>query len=436
VAADSATGSPHTSTASGAAPRRRGPTLTQQIFIGLALGIVAGWIVSEYNPAAAAYFRPFSQVFLRMIKMIIAPLIFATLVAGIAGAGHVKVVGRMGLRAIIYFEIVTTIALVIGLVAVNVMKPGVGVNLPLGQDSGIAAKPHTWDQILLEIFPESIFRAMAEGHVLQIVVFSIFFAIALGMIGEKGRPVVAWCEAVAETMFKVTNIVMRYAPIGVGAAIAYTVGHGGLGVLKNLAWLVVTLYLAMGVFVFGVLLPVALLFRVPIVKFIRAVKEPALIAFSTTSSEAALPRAMEAVERLGVPRRIVAFVLPLGYSFNLDGSTLYLSLAAVFVAQAAGVELTAGQQFTMLLTLMLTSKGVAGVPRASLVILAGTLATYGLPLEGVTLILGVDELMDMGRTMLNVVGNCLATVVVAKWEGAFTEASDKDLELASQRGEV
>ena len=416
--------------------RRRGPTLTQQIFIGLAIGIALGWIVSEYNPAAAAYFRPFSQLFLRMIKMIIAPLIFATLVAGIAGAGHVKVVGRMGVRAIVYFEVVTTLALIVGLIAVNVMRPGVGVNLPTGQQSGISATPHTWDQILLEVVPESVIRAMAEGHVLQIVFFSILFAIALGMIGDKGRPVVAWCESVAETMFKVTNIVMHYAPIGVGAAIAYTVGHGGLGVLVNLAWLVVTLYLALAAFILLVLLPVAVFFRVPLRKFIKAVKEPAVIAFSTTSSEAALPRAMEVLERLGVPRRIVAFVLPLGYSFNLDGTTLYLSLASIFVAQAAGVELTIGQQITMMLTLMLTSKGVAGVPRAALVILAGTLATYGLPLEGVTLILGVDELMDMARTMVNVVGNCLATVVIAKWEGEFKEASDAELELAAARGEI
>jgi proton glutamate symport protein len=418
-----------------AAPRR-GITLTQQIFIGLVLGIIAGWIVSTTHPEWAAYFRPFSQLFLRMIKMIIAPLIFATLVAGIAGAGHVKVVGRMGVRAIIYFEVVTTIALLIGLVAVNVMKPGVGVNLPMGQTAEIAAKPQTWDQILLHVIPESVIRAMAEGDVLQIVVFSIFFAVALGMIGEKGRPVVAWCEALAETMFKVTNIVMRYAPVGVGAAIAYTVGHGGLRVLWNLAWLVATLYLALFVLIIGVFLPIAIAFRVPLRKFFKAVKEPAVIAFSTTSSEAALPRAMEVLERLGVPRRIVSFVLPLGYSFNLDGSTLYLSLAAVFVAQAAGIELTTGQQVTMLLTLMLTSKGVAGVPRASLVILAGTLASYGLPLEGVTLILGVDELMDMGRTMVNVVGNCLATVVVAKWEGEFVEASDQELQLAAARGEI
>ena len=269
--------------------------------------------------------------------------------------------------------------------------------------------------------PESVFDAMARGDVLQIVVFSIIFAIALGMLGERGRPVVAWCEVVAETMFKFTDIVMRYAPIGVGAAIAYTVGHSGFGVLYNLAWLVGTLYAALIAFMLLVLLPVALLFRIDIPRFVRTIREPAIIAFSTTSSEAALPRAMEAMERFGVPRRIVSFVMPLGYSFNLDGTTLYLSLAAVFVAQAAGVQLTAWQQFTMLLTLMLTSKGVAGVPRASLVILAGTLASYGLPLEGVTLILGVDELMDMARTMTNVIGNCLATAIVARWEGQLAD---------------
>jgi len=415
---------------------RRGFTLTQQIFTGLVLGIIVGAIVDATHPEYAVYFRPFSQLFLRLIKMVIAPLIFATLVAGIAGAGHFKVVGRMGLRALIYFEVVTTLALVIGLIAVNLTKPGVGVNLPMGAPSDISAKPQTWDQILLHVVPESVMDAMAKGDVLQIVVFSIFFGIALGMIGEKGRPVLAWCEALAETMFKFTNIVMHYAPIGVGAAIAYTVGHGGLGVLYNLAWLVATLYCALAVLILAVFLPVAIIFKVPLRKFIRAVKEPAVIAFSTTSSEAALPRAMEVMERLGVPRRIVSFVLPLGYSFNLDGTTLYLSLAAVFVAQAAGVHLSIGHQITMLITLMLTSKGVAGVPRASLVILAGTLASYGLPLEGVTLILGVDELMDMARTMTNVIGNCLATVVVAKWEGEFVEATDQQLELAAARGEI
>ncbi len=425
---------------------RRGLTLTQQIFVGLAVGILVGWYVNGIeipwlginmpgHPDWLANIRPFSQLFLRMIKMVIAPLIFATLVAGIAGAGHFSQVGRMGLRAIIYFEIVTTIALVIGLVAVNWTRPGIGLAIP-AEASGITAAAQTWREILLHLSPESVIKAMADGDVLQIVVFSIIFGIALGMVGEKGKPMLHFCESLSETMFKFTNIIMRYAPIGVGAAMAYTVGHSGLDVLRNLGLLVLTLYGALVVLILGVFLPVALIFKVPIRKFIRAVREPAIIAFSTTSSEAALPRAMEVIERLGVPRRIVSFILPLGYSFNLDGTTLYLSLAAVFVAQAAGVELTVGQQITMLLTLMLTSKGVAGVPRASLVILAGILASYNLPLAGITLILGVDELMDMARTMTNVIGNCLATVVVAKWEGQFKEATDEELAEAAERGEI
>ena len=415
---------------------RRGLTLTQQIFIGLVLGIVAGALVSRYNPAAANYFKPFADLFLRLIKMIIAPLLFATLVAGIAGAGHFKQVGRMGLRAIIYFEVVTTLALVIGLLAVNIIKPGVGVPLPAATATDLATAAQTWDQLLLHIVPTSIFDAMARGDVLQIVVFSMLFAIALGMVGEKGRPVIQFCESLAETMFKFTNIVMKYAPIGVATAIAYTVGHGGFRVLVGLAWLIATLYIALAVFVLCVLVPVILVFRIPLGKFVRAVKEPAVIAFSTTSSEAALPRAMEVMERLGVPRRIVSFVIPLGYTFNLDGTTIYLSLAAVFIAQAANVPLTIPQQVTLLLTLMLTSKGVAGVPRAALVILAATVASFGLPLEGVALLLGVDTLLDMGRTMMNVVGNCLASVVVAKWEGEFVEASEHDLALAAAKGEI
>ena len=414
---------------------RGGISLTTQIFIGLGLGVIIGYIVSITDPAWSANIRPFSQLFIRMIKMIIAPLIFATLVAGIAGAGHVRQVGRMGFKAIVYFEIVTTIALIIGLVAVNIVKPGVGVNLP-AEAGDVTATAQGWKEILLHLVPESVIQAMATGDVLQIVVFSIIFGIALGMIGDKGKPLVHLCEQLAETMFKFTSIVMRYAPIGVGAAMAYTVGHGGLRVLVNLALLVMTLYGALIVLILGVFLPIALIFKVPIRKFIRAVREPAIIAFATTSSESALPRAMEVLERLGVPRRIVSFILPLGYSFNLDGTTLYLSLAAVFVAQAAGVELTVGQQITMLLTLMLTSKGVAGVPRASLVILAGTLASYNLPLAGVTLILGVDELMDMARTMTNVIGNCLATVVVAIMEGEFKEATQAELDLAAAQGEI
>lgn len=398
---------------------------TTQIMIGLVVGLIVGYIISITDPRWADIIRPFSQIFIRMIRMIIAPLLFGTLVAGIAGAGHFKDVGRMGLRAMIYFEVVTTLALLIGLFSVNIMKPGVGLTLPAATGAPpVSATAQTWDQILLHMVPTSVIEAMATGDVLQIVVFSMVFAIGLGMVNEKAKqPMLAWCESLTEAMFKVTNIVMLYAPFGVGAAMAYTIGQSGLGVLWNLGYLVLTLYVALFVFFGFVLLPVMLMFRIPVMGFLKAIKEPALIAFSTTSSEAALPRAMECVEAFGVPRRIVSFILPLGYSFNLDGSTLYLSLAAVFVAQAAGVDLTVGQQITMLLTLMLTSKGVAGVPRASLVILAATLASYNLPLEGVTLILGVDAIMDMGRTMTNVIGNCLASVVVAKWEGEFREPS-------------
>jgi Na+/H+-dicarboxylate symporter len=408
-------------------------TLTRQIMIGLVAGIAVGYFA---GPQHAALFRPFSIIFLRLVKVLIAPLIFSTLVAGIAGAGHLKVVGRMAVRAFIYFEVVTTVAIAIGLAMVNLTRPGAGVVLPPQPPEGKIAPPQTWQDFLIHVFPDSVIKAMAEGDVLQIVVFSMLFAFALNILGEKGRIVVQLCDAIAETMFRFTNIVMRYAPIGVGCAIAYTVGHGGLGVLVNLGKLVATLYLALAVLILGVFLPIALAFKVPLRKFIRVVKEPATIAFSTTSSEAALPRAMESLERLGVPRRIVALVLPLGYSFNLDGSSLYISLAAIFVAQAAGVNMSVGQQFGMLFMLMLATKGVAGVPRASLVILSGALIYYGLPIEGVTLVLGVDELMDMGRTGVNLVGNCLATVVIARWEGEFREASDADLDAAEAAGAV
>jgi proton glutamate symport protein len=405
---------------------------TAQIMLGLVLGLIVGYVISStFDDATAAryagFIRPFSQIFIRMIQMLIAPLLFGTLVAGIAGAGHFKDVGRMGLRAIIYFEIVTTVALFIGLFAVNIMRPGDGMVLPAPSGPPpVAAVAQTWDQILLHLVPTSVIQAMATGDILQIVVFSIFFAIGLGMVGEKARPMIEWCESLTEAMFKLTNIVMLYAPVGVGAAIAYTIAMSGLQVLQSLAYLIFTLYVALAVFYLIVLIPVMLMFRIPIIAFFKAIKEPALIAFSTTSSEAALPRAMECVEAFGVPRRIVSFILPLGYSFNLDGTTLYLSMASVFIAQAGGIELTIGQQITMMLTLMLTSKGVAGVPRAAMVILAATVASFNLPLEGVTLVLGVDALMDMGRTMTNVVGNCLASVVVAKWEGEFRESQISD----------
>lgn len=309
--------------------RRRQLSLTQQIFIGLGVGIVAGCVVSFTDPSYADFFQPFSDLFLRMIKMIIAPIIFTSLVAGVAGAGHVRSVGRMGLWALLFFELVTFLALLVGLIMVNLLRPGVGIQIPAGTvsnvDPGSVAQHQTWDQIMLHIFPTSVIEAMAEGDVLQIVVFSILFAIALGSLGERAKPVVSLCETCAAAMFKLTKMLMHYAPIGVCAAIVYTVGRGGLSVLVSLAWLVGTLYFTLALFLAGVLLPCAWLFKVPVRKFIRVVKEPAVIAFSTTSSEAALPRAMEGLEVLGVPKRVVSFILPLGYSFNLVGTTLYLS---------------------------------------------------------------------------------------------------------------
>ena len=393
------------------APR---PTLTTMIFVGMAAGLLVGWLF----PDAGAALKPLSTMFIRLIKSVIAPLLFATLVVGIAGHGNLRQVGRMGLKALIYFEVVTTLALAIGLVAVNVIRPGDGVNLAAAQPAEFVAKPQGIGEIITHLVPQSIMQAMAEGEVLQIVVFALIFSIALSLIAAEKRAVlVSFFDALAQTMFAFTGIVMKFAPIGVGAAIAVTVGHRGLGVLVNLGMLILTLYGSLIIFVALVLIPVMLLTKIPVRAFLRAVKEPALIAFSTTSSEAALPKAMQIMEEFGVPRRIVAFVLPTGYSFNLDGSTLYLALASVFVAQAAGVEMSIGQQLLMMLTLMLTTKGVAGVPRASLVILAGTLASFQLPVEGVAVILGVDELLDMGRTTINVVGNCLASAVVARWEG-------------------
>jgi proton glutamate symport protein len=390
------------------------------IFVGMAVGLVIGWAF----PSVGVELKPLSTIFIRLIKSLIAPLIFATLVVGIAGHGDLRQVGRMGIKALLYFEVMTTLALVVGLVAVNIVRPGVGVNLHVAETAtDFAGKQQSFSEVITHIFPQSIVQAAAEGEVLQIVVFAVLFSLGLAAIPQAKRQViVGFCDALAETMFKVTGIVMRYAPIGVGAAIAVTVGHRGLSVLINLGLLILTLYGALVVFALAVLLPVAIAARIPIKRFIATVKEPALIAFSTTSSEAALPKAFENLEAFGIPRRIVSFVLPTGYSFNLDGSTLYLSLASIFVAQAAGIDMPVGTQVLMMLTLMLTSKGVAGVPRASLVILAGTLASFGLPLEGVAIILGVDEILDMGRTTINVVGNCLATAVIARWEGELPAA--------------
>ena len=407
----------------------RSISLTKWILISMAVGIMIGW----FAPETGAALKPLSTIFLRLIKSIIVPLLFGTLVVGIAGHGDdLKRVGRLAWKSLLYFEVMTTIALFIGLGAVHLTKPGVGVQLPAEETAQtaqqIAAARPTLTSTLEHTFPQSFFDAAAKNEVLQVVVFAIIFAIALMKV-PHARPKAAmlgFCEGLAETMFKFTGIVMLYAPIGIGAAMAVTVSHSGIGVLRNLALLVLTLYGALLVFALVALLPAALIARVPIKRFFRFVKEPALIAFATTSSDAALPKALENMEKFGVSRRIAAFVLPTGYSFNLDGSTLYLSLAAIFVAQAAGVDLSLGEQLLMMLTLMLTSKGVAAVPRASLVILAGTLGSFNLPLAGIAVILGVDELMDMARTTVNLVGNCLATAIMGRWEGEFDpEAADR-----------
>ena len=397
----------------------RNLSLTWWIFICMTAGILVGWLA----PSAAIELKPLSNLFLRMIKSVIVPIIFGTLVVGIAGHGDdLKRIGRLALKSISYFWAMTSLALVIGLVAVNITRPGIGVVLPLPDPNAAIPRPAptTFGGFLEHIVPRSFFEAAADNEVLQVVFWATLFAIALTQVrGKPKEAMLGFCEGLAEVMFKFVGIVMKFAPIGIGAAMAVTVSHSGIHVLKNLGILVGTLYAALIVFALVALVPVALLAKVPLRKFFAAVKDPAIIAFTTTSSDAALPLAMQRMTEFGVPRRIVAFVMPTGYSFNLDGSTLYLGVASIFVAQAAGVEMTAGQQVVMMLTLLITSKGIAAVPRASLVVLSGTLTAFGLPLEGVAVILGVDELMDMARTMVNLVGNCLATVIMARWEGEY-----------------
>jgi proton glutamate symport protein len=389
-------------------------SLTTWIFIGMAAGVALG----VFAPNFAKQLGLMSTVFLRLIRSIIAPLLFGTLVAGIAGGGDLKHMGRIGAKALLYFEIVTTFALFLGLGVVNLVRPGDGVPISrTAADSVAPAAPTTLAAVVEHTFPASIIDAMARNDVLQVVVFAFLFGAACAAIGAKAAPVVTFCTALAEVMFRYTKYVMYLAPLGVGAALAVTVGSKGIAVLFGLGKLIVTMYATLALFVVLVLGAVILIARIPPGSFYRAVREPFLIAFSTASSEAALPLALENMERFGVPKHIVGFVIPTGYSFNLDGTTLYLSMASMFVAQAAGVHMTFGEQLVMMLTLMLTSKGVAGVPRAALVILAGTLTAFHLPVEGFAILLGVDALLDMARTSVNVLGNCLASVVVARWEG-------------------
>ncbi|MFZ9761410.1 MAG: dicarboxylate/amino acid:cation symporter [Candidatus Kapaibacteriota bacterium] len=403
-------------------------SLTKQILFGLVFGIFLGWIAPEFS-SSLKFMR---DIFLNLIKSIIAPLVFSTIVIGIAGGGDLKKVGRMGAKSILYFEIVTTIALFLGLAVVNIVQPGFGIvlNGDPGALGTIAQNhPKTLIETIVHIFPSSIIDAMAKGDVLQIVAFSIVFAMALTAIGDKGKPIIDMCDSLAQIMFKFTGFIMLFAPFGVGAAMAVTISHQGLGVLANLGMLIISLYIALILFVVFILGAVVLLFRVPLKPFLKAVREPFILAFVTTSSESALPKAMQNMERLGVPKRIVGFVMPTGYSFNLDGTTLYLAMASVFVAQAAsttipGFTFTFEQQIMMMLSLMITSKGVAAVPRASLVILLATLSSFlppGIGALGVAMIFGIDELMDMARTSVNLLGNCLATVVIARWEGEFND---------------
>jgi proton glutamate symport protein len=425
------------------------PSLTTQILLGLVIGAIVGWLRPSWG--IAVYFL--RDIFINLIKSIIAPLVFSTIVVGIAGAGALRKVGRMGVKALIYFELVTTAALFIGLAVVNFMKPGAGVTL-VTSNTDIAktigqSQPKTLIETITHAFPSSVIDAMVRGDVLQIVAFSVLFALAVSAVGEKGRPIVRAMESLSQVMFKFTNYVMLFAPVGVAAAMAHTVATQGLGVLANLGQLIFSLYLALAIFTLLIFGTVILIARIPAMQFVRAVREPAALAFATTSSESALPKAMESMERFGVPRHVVGFVMPTGYSFNLTGSTLYLAMASVFVAQAAettmGWHMPLSQQITMMLTLMLTSKGVAGVPRSSLVILLATLNSFvpaGLGPVGIAIIFGIDELMDMGRTCVNVIGNCLATAVVARWEKEFDDnrarvfGTSEEAELDLKSGEV
>lgn len=431
----------HPASPTPAAPRRwYHLSLTQQIVLGLLVGILAGWWMSTLPSATHERwddgFKVVRDVFLHLIKAMIAPLIFASIVQGFAGTGDMKKAQRIGWKSLLYFEIVTTLALFVGLLVVNVVKPGAGVVLQMDQAQSTAAlaKPQTLAEIIVHIFPVSLIDAMAKNDVLQIVCFAVIFAMAVIAAGDAGKPVLEFCGSLTQVMFKFAGIIMKFAPFGVGAAIAVTVGHQGLGSLITLAKLVLTLYGALVIFVVGVFGAVIWVAKVPLKAFVKAVREPFTLAFATANSEAALPKAFENMEKVGVPRGIVGFVLPAGYSFNLDGSTLHLAVASVFVAQAAetttGIHFSIDQQITMMLMLMLTSKGVAAVPRASFVVLVAALESFKLPLAGAFLILGVDALLDMARTSVNVMGNCLASVVVARWEGEFDDQKAQEFAAA------
>lgn len=394
--------------------------------IWILIALVAGIVVGAVAPDFAVKMHPLATIFLRMVKMIIAPLLFATLVVGIAGHGDVKKVGRVGLKTILYFEIVTTIALFIGLGVANFTNPGLGSFKPISipnideitQMSSMVHQ-HSFSAFFTGMFPTSIVQSMADGNLLQIVVFSIFFALAICTIGQKAKPVMDLLNSVCQIMFKFTEFVMLFAPIGIFGAISYTIGSNGLVVLKNYAKIIGSLYFALFIFVVLVLFIACKIVGISFRALLRAIEEPALLAFSTASSEAALPKAMEIMEKFGVPKSIVGFVMPTGYTFNLDGSTLYLAIAVIFCSQIAGVNMCIEQQLIVMFALMVTSKGIAGVPRVALIVLAGTLTSFHIPIVGIAVLLGIDQLLDMGRTTVNLIGNCVATVVIARWENEF-----------------
>jgi proton glutamate symport protein len=425
------------------------PSLTTQIMIGLVVGVLIGWLRPEWGNKV--YFL--RDIFLNLIKSIIGPLVFSTLVVGIAGGGDLRKVGRMGVKALIYFEVVTTAALFIGLAVVNLAKPGLGVPLVSSQSNVIQKigenHPRTLIETLVHVFPTSVVDSLVRGDILQIVAFAVLFAMAVSAIGEKGKPMLRAMESLSQVMFKLTNYVMKFAPIGVGAAMAHTIGTQGPGVLVSLGNLIFTYYLGLIIFIIAIFGLIMLISRVPIRQFVRAVREPAAIAFATTSSESAMPRAMEAMERLGVPKRIVGFVMPTGYSFNLDGSMIFLAVTSVFIVQAAepttGQHFGFNQQLTMMVTFMITSKGLAGVPRASILVLLATLTNIlpaGVAAAGVAIVLGIDAIMDMGRSCVNLIGNALATAVIARWEGEFDDSrarifgTAEEAELDLRSGQV
>ncbi|MEH6939116.1 cation:dicarboxylase symporter family transporter [Bacillus sp. JJ664] len=411
--------------------------LAWQILIGLVLGIIVGAIFFG-NPNVASYLQPIGDIFLRLIKMIVIPIVISSIIVGVASVGDTKKLGRLGGKTIIYFEIITTIAIIIGLFVANIFHPGSGVDMGALQKTDINSyvetasevKSHGFADTFVNIVPSNIFAAFVEGNMLAIIFFSVLFGLGLTAIGERGKPVLAFFQGTADTMFYITNQIMKFAPFGVFALIGVTVSKFGLESLIPLGKLVITVYGTMAFFIVVVLGLVARMVGVNIFNFIKLIKDELLLAYSTASSETVLPRIMEKVEKFGVPKAIASFVIPTGYSFNLDGSTLYQALAAVFIAQMYGIQLSITEQISLMLVLMVTSKGIAGVPGVSFVVLLATLGTVGIPVEGLAFIAGIDRILDMARTAVNVVGNSLAAVVIAKWEGEFTPNSENAKKIA------